>query len=122
MKKYYIAIAGVLLACSLGLNVFLLCAFNPADDDSITGTYVHGNDDTNLDYLILDEEGCCYFYNQLEGINEKGEYELKGQTVLLKNCSFETLSFSKDRLYVPDGKNILIYEKHNDVPIFINTQ
>ena len=120
VKKFsWIAIM-VVLAASLGLNVYFKINIDRQKSYTVHGTYVAVDNEGEYTYLVLQEDDGYCMYSQRRGIIEKGSYKRSDSSLVLKTDGYKKDAIcEKDIVYFADAENVVTFRKESELEIFI---
>ena len=120
-KKIALTTLIVLLVASTVFNVHLYISKKQAENFSVQGTYVAGENEREYTYLVLQDNGKYCFYTQNRGVSEKGEYTRNDDYLLLNNSKKERIAVCEsDRVFVGENENVVVDLKDSDLELYIN--
>ena len=122
MKRSVTIVIGILFFASFIINIVFIYTLFHKSTVSYTGTYITGQDITDYEYFVLNDNMNYVQYTQNKGISNKGHF--KAENGILKFIDSNGQSFSgiceTDRLLIGSENSIVVYKKSSSIPTYIN--
>ena len=126
----YISMCLLIVTVILGIAILVQLKAEPNDDistASVVGTYATNDPSVSSDatYLVMDKDGSYCIYKQLaEKAIDEGTYKAGSDGKYIMESSmtdkYEALCIDGCICIAGEGRTIMCFEKHDDVPSYIN--